>query len=65
MRKLVQEAKILTTADETQKWRYIVRGKEIRKVHKRQPGPQTVIQSQQEHGVGNPVISGLDHKVPS
>ena len=58
IRNLVQEAKNLTTADETQKWRYIVRGKEIRKVHKRQPGPQTVILSQQEHDVGNPVITG-------
>ena len=58
IRKLVQEAKNLTMADETQKWRYIVRGKEIRKVHKRQPGPQTVILSQQEHDVGNPVITG-------
>ena len=58
IRKPVQEAKNLTMADETQKWRYIVRGKEIRKVHKRQPGPQTVILSQQEHDVGNPVITG-------
>ena len=54
IRKLVQDAKNLTMADEMQKWRYIVRGKEIRKVHKRQP----VILSQQEHNVGNPVITG-------